>query len=516
MAGVRVVSAPPETSLVVPADDVRSLRSLAPVVAALATIHAGIMLTLALRQHRNFDTYGFDFGIYDQAWWLVGQKGGGFDTVRGLPIWGHHPNLVLWLLAPFARLGLGNWFLVAIQTLVLSLGALPVYWIAQDRLGSNRHGLLLAVSYLLYPPTSWLSWTPFHPECLAVTPMLFAIWFASQHRWRRYFLCIAIVLSTREEAAIVVALYGLILLRQAIKFRFAHRIDRSSNIPIVVSVLTFFAGIIWFLLSIKVIIPNALGGENAFYVNHFFASYGESLGEVATHLAGHPSEIVRASTTSEALRFQADLLGPLGFLPLVGIPMSLLALPQLSMTLLGSEHILRQITNQYTALMIPGLMVGTIDGLARCRRRWAKGKPLVLKAIYCWFLLSMLIGALMRGPLPGAAPYAAVWRHSPPANAAALRKALDLIPDDAAVTATGELVPHLTHREIIYNFPNPFQPHLYGLNASKPFVPKKPDWVIVNRSGQTEQYRELIQTLQASDNWETIFDQDGVLVLRAG
>jgi hypothetical protein len=156
MAGVSVVSATPETSPVIPADDVPSFRSLAPVVAALATIHAGIMLTLALRQHRNFDTYGFDFGIYDQAWWLVGQKGGGFDTVRGLPIWGHHPNLVLWLLAPFARLGLGNWFLVASQTLVLSLGAPSCEARCQEPPHTQRYGDSLRQQTQLPSEKPWI------------------------------------------------------------------------------------------------------------------------------------------------------------------------------------------------------------------------------------------------------------------------------------------------------------------------------------------------------------------------
>jgi uncharacterized membrane protein len=498
-----------------------STRGITAIVLGLAVIHAVTIFFLAVAKHRNFDTYGFDFGIYDQAWWLVGRQGGGFDTVRGLPIWGHHPNLILWLLAPFARLGLGNWFLVAVQTAVLSLGALPVSWMARQRLGSARAGLYFAIVYLLYPPTAWLSWAPFHPECLSVTPMLFAIWFASQRRWWRYLVCIALVLSTREEAAIMVAVFGLVLLWQHrsarhVARRTANQIvvsARELNASRIVGLLTFLAGVAWFMLCLKVIIPGALGGQSAFYVNHFFAAYGDSLGSVAAHLAKHPSEIVRVSTTPEATGFQTDLFGPLGLLPFLGAPISLIALPQLASTLLGSEYFLRQITNQYTALMIPGLMVGTIDAMARFRRKWATTKPLLMKVFYGWLTLTIAVGALLRGPLPGAVPFS-TWRRTPPTNAAAMREALALIPEDAAVAASGELVPHLTHREIIYNFPNPFEPLVYGLDGAKPTYPKPADWVIVNRSVLSKKRWVIIDRLRASQEWQLVFDRDGVVVLK--
>jgi uncharacterized membrane protein len=488
-----------------------SSRSATKFVAVAALMHALLIFFLAWNKHRNFDTYGFDFGIYDQAWWLVGQHGTGFDTVRGLAIWGHHPNFVLYLLAPFARLGLGNWFLIAVQTSVISAGALPVSWIARDRLKSARAGLLFAGVYLLYPPTSWLSWAPFHPECLSVTPMLFAMWFASRRKWWPYALCLALVMSTREEAAIMVALYGVVLVWQ---HRRRSPVDaaakRSGRI---VGVLTFIAGIAWFMICMKVIIPAALGGQGAFYVNHFFAAYGDSLGGVAVHLATHPGEIVRVSTTPQALTFQTELFGPLGWLPFFGSPVSLIALPQLASTLLGSESFLRRITNQYTALMVPGLIVGTIDAVARIRRRWSTTKPMVVKVAFGWLIVSTVFGAYLRGPLPGAVGFSS-WRQAPPENAAVLNEAIAMVPSGAAVAASGELVPHLSHREVIYNFPNPFEPLVYGLDDAKPDYPKPADWVVVNYAAMPPKWQTVFDRVKATGDWTVMLDRYGVVVLK--
>ncbi len=482
---------------------------------SLALLHAVLITTLALLKHRNFDTYGFDLGIYDQAWWLVGQGGGGFDTVRGFPIWGHHPNLVFVLLAPFARLGLGSWFLTVVQAGALSAGALPVFWIARKRLDSSKLGVLFAVIYLLFPPTSWLSWVSFHPESLSVTPFLFAIWFADNRHWKRFGTCVVLALSTREEVAIGMAIYGLMLVWQ-------HRnrwIPSALRKPTVqrrsgrmVGIVTFSASVAWFFIATKVIIPRSLGGGGAYYVDKFFAGYGDSLGEVAVHLGTHPGEVFRVATTSDAIRFQSELLGPLGFLPLVSPPMALVAAPQLAITLLGSENFLREITNQYTALMIPGLIVSSIDVVARARYRWQVARPLIPKLLVGWLVLASLSGAWLRGPLPGAVGFNS-WRLQAPANAVAMRSAIALIPDDAAVTASGELVPHLSHRKVIYNFPNPFTPLAYGTGAPQPDYPVQPDWVIVNRSKGKVSTVALAKVVN-DPAWESVFDTDGVVVLK--
>ena len=142
---------------------------------AFAALFALVYGALAARAHQNFGTWGFDTGIYDQAFWLV-SRGQTFMTMRGMNVWGHHVNLVAFLFAPAYLLGAGPEFLVAVQATVLALGAVPVHLIARDRLKSSWIGLVFAVAYLLYPPTGWIAWANFHPEALCITPLLFAWW----------------------------------------------------------------------------------------------------------------------------------------------------------------------------------------------------------------------------------------------------------------------------------------------------------------------------------------------------
>ena len=50
--------------------------------------------------------------------------------------------------------------------------------------------------------------------------------------------------------------------------------------------------------------------------------------------------------------------------------------------------------------------------------------------------------------------------------ATSARELLDLIPDDAVVSANYRLTPHLAYRQEIYQFPVPFRILLYGPDAS--------------------------------------------------
>ena len=64
-------------------------------------VFAVVFGRLGVQHHRNFGTWAYDMGIYDQGFWLVSQGGQSFVTVRGLEFWGHHVNLVVLLFVPF-------------------------------------------------------------------------------------------------------------------------------------------------------------------------------------------------------------------------------------------------------------------------------------------------------------------------------------------------------------------------------------------------------------------------------
>ena len=74
----------------------------------------------------------------------------------------------------------------------MALGAIPLYLLARDVLRSRGVAVAVAASFLLYPAVQWIVQANFHPEALAITPMLFAWWFGYCQRWRAFFVALAL------------------------------------------------------------------------------------------------------------------------------------------------------------------------------------------------------------------------------------------------------------------------------------------------------------------------------------
>ena len=478
-------------------------------IATVAAVALFVVVTsvLAVRAHRNFGTWGFDMGIYDQATWLV-ARGQSFITVRGLPVWGHHVNLVLYLLAPVSWLGGGPSALVVIQSLSLGAGAIPVSLLARDRFCSPWAGFGAAVVYLLYPPVGWLTWVNFHPEALSVSALIFAWWLASRRRWGWFSVAVVLALSTREEVGLQVAIMGALMTG---RWLFGRRGGRTGAVRAdgLWGAAAVVVGAAWFLVCTKVVIPHFLGGGDAFYIRHFYGAYGSTMGEVVTHLATHPGTVASLAARPDRIRFGADLLGPLGGLPLLGLPFLALAAPQGLATLAGSEWFLRDVRFQYTALMVPGLVIAAVEGAAVLVRR-RRG---VARMLMVWVAVCSVGGAVLRSPLPIGVSSSA-W-VGPTPRVAAMQAAVDLVPAGAGVAATENIVPHLTHRKYAYDFPNPFLPMVFGADGAAGADPDTVDWVVVDRQGLSPRYAAVLDRLvRSGGGFRVVSERDGVVVAR--
>ena len=228
-------------------------------------VFAVVFGRLGVQHHRNFGTWSFDMGIYDQAFWLV-SRGKSWITVRGIDMWGHHINLIAFAYAPFYWLGAGPSFLYVSQAVALGAGAIPVYLIACDRLKSNWIAAFFAFAYLMYAPIQWIAWANYHPEALVITPMLFAWWFATRRNWGWCFGAVAVALSTREDAALAIFMMGLVLL--ATMWRGADVTRHDRRMAMVVSAM----GVAWYLICMRLVIPHFNRGQQPFYIDYFYGN----------------------------------------------------------------------------------------------------------------------------------------------------------------------------------------------------------------------------------------------------
>jgi uncharacterized membrane protein len=455
-------------------------------------VFVGVFTAQTWALHRHFGTYGFDVGIYDQGTWLLSRLHAPFVTVRGLNLFGEHASYILVLVAPLYRLWADPRLLLLLQAIALALPAWVVYRLGARHLGNPAAGLAVGVAYLAFPAMQWaLDWQ-FHPETLAAAFLALAALAADDRRYRLMTLWLGLALLCREDVGLVVAGFGGLLLLTG---------QRSIGRRVLL------AGLIWWVLATFLFIPWANGRQT----NLFELNYGiTGVGPIAL-LKALPSMTGRALATAlsnQGLGYLLLVLVPLLGLPLLAPKALLPVAPALFLNLAAIPPEQHQIRYQYLATSAPFLAIAAVAGLrvVASRRR----------ALLAPALIALVLAALVMDQRFGPTP----WSHNKIVASAspadqARNRAVAMIPDGAPVSAQFNLVPHLSHRVKIFEFPNPFRAANWGLNGDVHTASDQQAlrWVVVDRSLLDQDQQTLLRDLQASPDWATRLDSDNVVLL---
>jgi uncharacterized membrane protein len=441
-------------------------------------VYAAGFGVLAAQEHRAFETGRFDLGNMVQAVW---------STAHGRPLdvteldgeqinrLGAHVDPILVAFAPLWWLWPSPTMLLVTQAIVVSLGALPAFWLARKHLDSERLGSLFALAYLVYAPVQWLPLDEFHPVALACPLLLFAVWYLDEKRPLAALPFLVLAALTKEEIPLVIAMLG-------VWYAFA-RSQRLAGAVMAVS------GIALSAFYLAVVIPHFREGAAPAFYERYDAVGGSPTGIVKTAITD-PLVVLRAVTEGRDLQYLLELSLPLAGL-FVAAPLLLLpAAPELAANLLSEISTQTSIEFHYTAPIAPFLVAGAILGAARLPRL----VPVVL--------IASLAGAGFLGPLrAGELGPDRVSDHDQVAT-----RAVELIPSDAPVSSTNGLGAHLSARRRVFSFP----------------VIEEAEWVAVDlrrasyldrRSAPSTTAVPLAGLLR-SGAWETVLADDGIFVLR--
>jgi uncharacterized membrane protein len=467
---------------------------------ALVVVYVAVFGYLTVRQHARFATFGFDMGIHDQGIWLLSRFEEPFVTVRGLHYFGHHLNLITLLLVPAYWLGAGPTFLYLVETVALAAGAVPVYLLARDHLdGRPWLPLVPAGAYLLYPTVNWINWWHFHPEALAITPLLFAVWLGRRRQWRGFAVAVVIALSTKEDIALGVAMLGLVL---AVAQRRAGGWRQGA--------VTAAAGAGWYVVATQVVMPAFNDGAPPFYVQEFFPQFGDDAASVLWTIATDPAQTWRLLTDGQRLSYYGRLLAPTGGLALLGLPFLLIAGPQFGANALSALATTYDARFHYSVVPTVAMFAATTAGLGLLARwhRWALTAGVVLLALSAGWTHRQW------SPSPLGHPFdSGVWAGPSPRHDA-LAHALDLVPGDAGLATNYFLVPHATHRTHVYEWPNPWMPGNWGIANRDPDPTTNVDWLVLDLAVDQEARLRVQLTGGPAAEFVPVYDDGTVLVAK--
>jgi uncharacterized membrane protein len=451
--------------------------------------YAAGFASLSILRHRAFNTGRYDLGNMVQTVWNTAH--GDFLQMtsgdgRQISRLAAHFDPILAVFAPLWWIWPSPEMLLVVQAMAVALGALPVFWLAQKHLRSERAALGFALVYLLYPATQWLTLNEFHPVALACPFLLFAFWYLDEDRLVPFAVFAVLAMTTKEEIGFVVAGMG-------IWYALRRRWQPGAVIA--------GAGVLVSALAIAVVIPHYnAGAESSFYGR--YDAIGGSAGGIAKTAVTHPWRILEAAFHTNDVHYLLHLLLPLGFLFLLS-PVTLIAvLPELALNQLSSTSTQTSVHFHYTAGAIAPLVVATVLGAAVLARRYPAG-AVAAGTVAVALVASWKIGAVpLWGYVPGGEDYQRNdWRVTAHDHVAA--QALALVPKDAVVSSTNVLGAHLSDRRRVLSLPK--------LADATWVVADETRSSYADRSAPLPAAAALVRLRQRPD-WTLVFARDGVLV----
>lgn len=460
---------------------------------------------VVLRQNR-FGTFDFDTGIYDQFLWQLAHFRG-FSTVRGVEFFGHHASFGFFFLLPFAWLGAGPNFWNVLNAVAIAACAPILYVIAKDRFGRAWISAAVGLVWLAQPSAQWWVQEGFHPECVAL-PFLFATWLFGQRivarvdagddverRLKWWFgLSFLGAICWKEDLALALVGMGLVWI-----------IRRHWRLGVPVAV----AAALWFAVFGAWMVPHIAGGT---VYSGIYGDLGATPSEMVVNSVRDPGMLLDRWGDNDALGYTSRLNQTYGYVTVFSPVTWLITAPQWFANISSAAGFTWDEHFRYQAIPVSAMAISFVEGIwfLTRRRRWLGEAAVVVGLGFA------LWTSWARGPGPWSPSNyrAGYWPLTVPTTQAGNEAAIALIRPGDGVSADYLVVPHLTHREYAYTFPNPWKNSNYGVNGDAHGDPAKVDWIVMDPSMLDGDNAKLYASIKASGEFQVAMERDGIEVLR--
>jgi uncharacterized membrane protein len=476
-------------------------RWVLPAILAFAALCYAL---LALTNHYLFRTFAFDLGIYNQALWDYAHGRVNVNSImRFNNVLGDHfsPWLVLWI--PFYWL-FGSYALPVVQIAAAVLGGYGAYRLHRLRSGEQQLGAATALAGHFLSCWGILAALAFDYHDNMVAAMLLP--------WLFY-------LFEKDRRAASAALFGLLLLSKesvalwlvfvALGLAVLHwRQPRRRWLALALAALAA----ICFAVITKLIIPG-FSNEIGYVYEQRYAAVGGSFGQIIHTALTRPLYVLGllfrnhlGVADGDYVKLELHLMVLLsgGYALLRRPAYLLMLLPIYAQKMFSGEMMHWGLNYQFSIEFVPVMSAALSHWLlaAPTPRRAAR---LATAAALLALVATIVSLEVRRSPWHDKtlSQFYLPRHYRRDFAVGAVHEALQLIPADAAVSASVPLVPHLAARPYIFMYPYVGTAnYLAILQADNPYPLTE-----AALARQVAQYR-------ASAAWQVVYDQAPLLLLR--
>lgn len=391
---------------------------------ALIYIFSASSITLFLcssLRHFLLQSTALDLGVFDQSIYLISQRQPPISTFGYYHILGDQAAFIYYLLALPYIIFPNVYWLFLIQSLALSCGVFPTYYLSIEAGLKKRQSIAVSFAYLLYPAIFNANLFDFHSETIAIPLILWMVLSARLNKLLYFCICLLLILSCKAVLSLTIISTGIWLLIFE-----KHRLYGS---------IALISGTLWFIISTQFIVPHFSGAEVVAVGRYSYL--GDSVFGIITTLISQPQKIYPIFFSWENLGYLVLLFAPVAWgLSTASLTSLIGALPSIALNLLTDYPAQKDLVHQYSLPILPFLILGIIASLAVNKGLLKKPRKIVIWSIIVFLCLAKFTH--FSGRYLDAID-----------NLRETHTAIALVESDGGVYTTAQIAPHLSHRSLI-------------------------------------------------------------------
>jgi len=408
----------------------------------LIIIYIIIFSYLSILRYRSYQTSAYDLGTMIQVIWNTSKGWFLQDSINmGYPMtrfWMAHWEFIFVLVAAIFKIVPQAYTIVILQTVVVALGALPLYWIGKQITHDKSTAVTFSFAYLMYPAIQNANLTDVHGVTFAAPLLIFTFYYLIKKNFKLFYLFAFLSLMCREDSALILIMMG----------SYAFFIMKEKKHGLIVATVS----VIWFLIWFQRLKIRSLLGLPDLDIMAGADTHWSHLGQ----LSHDPLYLFKFWAKQYNILYFIYIFAPVIFLSFFEWKILLIAAPIFIINLISSYYYTHDVEHYYSVTVAPFVFISAIYGLQKVyeffrnklthRFKARSIRENVLSIASTLVLVLAIVFFFVKSNALDVRHWKVTEHHH------VINSVIKMIPAEASLSAEHQLVPQAARRHEIYVF----------------------------------------------------------------
>jgi len=397
---------------------------------------------LSIRRFESYQAGVYDLGTMIQVIWNTSKGWILQDSINmGYPMtrfWMAHWEFIFILVAFIYKIFSHPYTILILQTAVVSLGALPIYWLTREIIRDKSAALTFSFAYLMYPAIQNANLADVHGVTFAAPLLIFTFYFLVKKNTRLFYLFGFLSLVCREDSALILVMMGI----------YSFVFLKQKKHGVIVAAISA----IWFLIWFQRLKLRAILGLPEFDIMAGADTHWSHLGQ----LSHDPLYLFKFWAKQYNIHYFIYIFAPVVLLSFFELRVLLIALPIFAINLLSSYYYTHDVEHYYSVTIAPFVFISAIYGMQNIyeffRRKLSHRykerviRENVLSILATLVVISAIVFFFIKSNVMDLGRWNKTEHHY------IVDEVIEMIPQESSLTAEARLIPKAAERHEIYVF----------------------------------------------------------------